>query len=321
MPQSGPERVVRWQSLTRANGVPMKRLLLTSAALIACAAAGSAGAADLSVAPPPAAPGWSWTGCYVGGNVGGTRAQNSAALSPGGLYLNASSATPPPNAAGGGDFPANVAALSNSYTVTNSGWEAGGQIGCNGQWGAAVLGLEGDWQWTNTATSADALYAAFPDLGNPHFTTASHTEHVDVTQRWFATARVRAGFTPMERVLLYGTGGLAWANYESNTAVAFGAVPFVGVYNGATHVGSASSNQLGWVAGGGVEWAVTNNWSVKAEYLYLRFDAFSYASPLVASFIPAAPGYAWNTNVTPREQIVRIGVNYKFDWGPVVARY
>jgi outer membrane immunogenic protein len=98
-------------------------------------------------------------------------------------------------------------------------------------------------------------------------------------------------------------------------------VPFVGVYNGATHVGSASSNQPGWVAGGGVEWAVTNNWSVKAEYLYLLFDAFSYASPLVASFIPAAPGYAWNTNVTPREQIVRIGVNYKFDWGPVVARY
>ena len=144
-----------------------------------------------------------------------------------------------------------------------------------------------------------------------------------MTQRWFATGRVRAGFTPWERVLIYGTGGVAWANYTSNTAVIFANVPnpFAGVFNGATHIGSASTNQLGWVAGGGVEWALTSNWSIKAEYLYLRFNSFAYASPLVAATLPFAPGYAWNTSITPREHVARIGVNYKFDWGPVVARY
>ena len=103
--------------------------------------------------------------------------------------------------------------------------------------------------------------------------------------------------------------------------MAFSTVPALGVYNGAVHVGSASSNQMGWVAGGGVEWAMTNNWSVKAEYLYLRFDAFSYASPLVAAAAPFAPGYAWNTVITPREHVLRLGVNYKLDRGPVVAKY
>ena len=309
----------------------MRRIFLASAAFFACAAIDSASAADLPpAAPPPAVapvkaplPVWSWSGCYVGVNGGGTRAQNRADLSPGGLYLAPPGATPPPNAAGTGDFAADIAALSHSYEMANNGWEAGGQVGCNAQWGMAVVGVEGDWQWSNTTTSADASFAAFPNVGNPVFTNAAHTEHVDVTQRWFATGRVRAGFTPWERVLVYGTGGVAWANYTSNSAVIFANVPnpFAGVFNGATHIGSVSTNQLGWVAGGGVEWALTSNWSIKAEYLYLRFNSFAYASPLVAATLPFAPGYAWNTAITPREHVARIGVNYKFDWGPVVARY
>jgi outer membrane immunogenic protein len=309
----------------------MRRLLLASFVLIACAAAGSAGAADLpmkapAVAPVAAPPGWSWTGCYVGANAGGTRGQNQADLSPGGLYRSVPDGLPPPNAAGSGDVAPEIAALSHSYSMANTGWEAGAQVGCNAQWGMAVLGVEGDWQWTNTATAADAAYGSFftPGTAVPNtFITPSHTEHVDVTQRWFATARGRAGFTPWERVLIYATGGIAWANYQSNTAVAFAtpANPFTSPYSGAVHAGSASTNQMGWVVGGGLEWAMTNNWSVKAEYLYLRFDSFSYASPLTAAAVPFVPGYAWNTTITPREQIVRAGVNYKFDWGPVVARY
>ena len=299
----------------------MNKLLIATTAAVALATVGTAGAADLPVKARAVAPIWSWTGCYVGANVGGTRLPTTADLSPGGSYLNAPGTNPPPNLQGSGDIATDIPALSHSYAMTPSGWEAGGQVGCNAQWGAAVLGVEGDWQWTHTAASADAAYAAFPNVGNPAFIDAAHTEHVDVTQRWFATARVRAGFTPAERVLIYGTGGVAWANFQSNAVVAFGTVPVFGVFNGATHVGSTSSNQLGWVAGGGVEWAVTNNWSVKAEYLYLRFDAFSYASPLIAAAAPFAPGYAWNTTITPREHVLRLGVSYKFDWGPVVAKY
>jgi len=97
----------------------MRRIFLASAAFFACAAIDSASAADLPpAAPPPAVapvkaplPVWSWSGCYVGVNGGGTRAQNRADLSPGGLYLAPPGATPPPNAAGTGDFAADIAAL------------------------------------------------------------------------------------------------------------------------------------------------------------------------------------------------------------------
>jgi outer membrane immunogenic protein len=302
----------------------MKRLIVTSAAVAAFAAVGSARAADLPVKAPPAAPAWSWSGCYGGGNAGWAGLKSSADLSPGGLYRTPTGAAAPPNIAGTGDFAADIAALSNSYSTTNSGWEAGVQIGCNRQWGAVVLGLEADWQWTGAKTSSDAAFAAFPNVGNMSFTDAAHTEHVDVAQKWFATARARAGFTPWERVLVYGTAGIAWADFDSDTAVTFAtaAVPQTAVYNGAVHIGSVSSNQVGGVVGGGVEWAIANNWSVKAEYLYMWFNGFNYTSPLVTAAVPFAPGYAWNTTITPREQILRIGVNYKFDWsGPVVARY
>ena len=310
----------------------MKRIFLTSVALLACVAVNSAGAADL----PPAAPlpakapivavkPWSWTGCYLGANAGGARAHNVADLSPSGSYLNAVGPFPPPNTGGTGDFAADISALSNSYDMTNTGWEAGGQLGCNGQWGAVVVGLEGDWQWTHLGTSADAAHAAFPNVGNPLFTDPAHTEHVDVTQRWFATARARAGFTPWERVLVYATGGIAWANYQSTIAVNFATVPLGFLsqpFNGAMHGGSATTTQVGPVVGGGVEWAITNNWTVKAEYLYMRFDGFAYNSPLTAAALPFAPGYSWNTNITPREQVVRVGVNYLFNWGgPIVASY
>jgi outer membrane immunogenic protein len=306
----------------------MRRLFLMCASLLACAA-GSAGAADLPPAAPlpvkapiSAASPWSWSGCYVGVNAGGAHVHNSADLSPAGAYLKAPGILPPPNAQGAGDFATDLAVLSHSYDITNTGWEAGGQVGCNAQWGVAVLGLEGDWQWSHVGTSADAAFAAFTNTGNPFFTDQAHTEHVDVTQRWFATARARAGFAPWERVLVYGTGGIAWANYASNTNISFATgSPVFGVFNGATHIGSASSTQTGPVVGGGVEWAVANNWTIKAEYLYMRFDGFSYGSPLVAATAAFAPGYAWNTNVTLREQVLRLGVNYKFDWGPVVAKY
>jgi outer membrane immunogenic protein len=302
----------------------MKNFYVAATAVVAVAAVGSADAADLPVkAPGPVLPAWSWTGCYGGVNAGWVDIRNAADLSPGGLYRTATGALPPPNIQGTGDFLVDVLALSHSYVTWNSGWEAGVQVGCNYQMGVVVAGVEADWQWTSAKALADASFAAFPNMGSPFFTNQAHTEHVDLSQKWLATARARLGFTPWERVLVYGTAGVAWADFESNTNVTFATTgsPFA-VYNGAIHTGSASTTKFGAVLGGGVEWALTNNWTVKAEYLYLWFDGITYASPLVAAAVPFALGYQWNTAMNEREQIVRVGVNYKFDWsGPIVAKY
>jgi outer membrane immunogenic protein len=299
----------------------MKKLAI-AVTLLAVGAA-DAVAADLPVkarvAPPPV---FSWTGCYVGGSAGWIGSDGRYDLRPDGSYRNALGGTAPPNGAGTGDFPENLAALSHSYAPRDSGGLVGVQAGCNQQSGRFVYGVEGDWSWSSLRSTSDAAFAAFPDVGNPLFTNPAHTEHVSTRLDWLATFRGRAGFA-WDRLYLYGTAGIAIGDVRSDTNVTFATFPANQVYNGAVHIGSGSSWQVGWTAGAGGEYALSPQWSIKAEYLYVDLGTFSYFSPLVAAVAPAVvgPGYAWRTSVTERDHIVRIGVNYKFGATPVVAKY
>ena len=279
-------------------------------------------AADLPVkAPVAVAPAFSWSGCYVGGSAGWIGGDGRYDLRPAGSYLNATGAAAPPNLAGTGDFPENRAALSHSYAPRDSGALVGVQAGCNQQAGRFVFGVEGDWSWSSLRNTSDAAFAAFANVGNPAFTNAAHAEHVSTRLDWLGTFRGRAGFA-WDRLYLYATGGLAIGDVRSDTNVTFGVVG-APVYNGAVHIGSGSSWQVGWTAGAGGEYAFSPQWSLKAEYLYVDLGTFSYFSPLVAAAAPAAvgPGYGWRTSVTERDHIVRVGLNYKFGATPVVARY
>jgi outer membrane immunogenic protein len=117
----------------------------------------------------------------------------------------------------------------------------GGTIGYNWQFGTFVLGLEGD--------------GAFGDISQTA-TIAPITATVKVDS--LATIRGRFGVA-VDQVLLYGTGGLALADTKIS-ATALGVTL------------SDSQVQTGWTAGAGVEWMLMPRWSLKAEYLYRRFD-------------------------------------------------
>jgi len=204
--------------------------------------------------------------------------------------------------------------------MSGSGYEAGVQVGCNKQIDHLVFGAEADWQWSGLNSTIDASYPAFANLGNPAYTNAAHTESLSSKLDWLSTVRGRVGYA-FDHLLVYATGGLAIAQFESDTTVSFGTFPTLPVYDGALHVGSDKTTQLGLALGGGLEYAFAPNWSLKAEYLYLSFTGFNYNSPLVSAAVRFSPGYAWNTSVTPHEQIVRAGINYKFDWAaPFVSR-
>jgi outer membrane immunogenic protein len=100
-------------------------LLLASLGL---GAVQSAVAADLPARgpvykAPPAPVAFSWTGCYIGGNVGG-------------LWLN-------------GDWTDAAGAGAGSQTA--SGVTAGGQVGCNYQTGPWVFGVEGMFNWADAS--------------------------------------------------------------------------------------------------------------------------------------------------------------------------
>ncbi|MGO9684803.1 MAG: outer membrane protein, partial [Beijerinckiaceae bacterium] len=115
----------------------------------------------------------------------------------------------------------------------------------------------------------------------------------EVKSTWLATARGRAGYA-IDRILIYGTGGAAFANVQA----AAGVLPL------------SSSTEIGWTAGAGVEFAFTPNLTGKVEYLYVNLGNQSCPAVSCAAIIPGVGGVP--TTVSLTENIVRAGNNYKF---------
>ena len=85
----------------------------------------------------------------------------------------------------------------------------------------------------------------------------------------------------------------------------------------ASYPAAFSKMETGWTVGGGAEWALNQNWSLKLEYLYYKLGtetATAQRAPVVTP--PFQMQYIWQTTA----QIARVGVNYRFG-GPVVANY
>jgi outer membrane immunogenic protein len=108
-------------------------------------------------------------------------------------------------------------------------------------------------------------------------------------------------------LLIYGTAGAAFADTRLQFCQNGGCL-------------SDSQTRNGWVAGGGVEYGLLDNLSVKAEYLHADFGDHNYFDPRVFS---TQTGTIINTRKTSlTDDIVRVGLNYRFGWGgPVVAKY
>src|SRR5262249_30367957 len=115
--------------------------------------------------------------------------------------------------------------------------------------------------------------------------------------RWLASIRGRFGYAA-DRWLLYVTGGGAWGQIEHTVGPIFG-----------TTYGPVSGNDTrsGWVIGGGLEYAFTNNWTGRIEYLFYDLQDSSVFNP-VAAFPTFGATTAWENQIN----VVRLGVNYKF---------
>jgi outer membrane immunogenic protein len=184
------------------------------------------------------------------------------------------------------------------------GFIAGGQIGYNYQFANnVVLGVETDGQWSDVKAWHQS--STFSPLG-PIYTNAKHE------LRWFGTTRLRAGYA-LGRVLTYATGGVAYG--EMGTRGDHVSAGLFGV--------SSRTTKAGWAAGVGAEYAITDNLSVKGEYLYTEFSGVQGPSfgLLAAPLAPVAGGFSTSRLKT---NITRLGLNWRFGgFGapPVVAKY
>jgi len=161
-----------------------------------------------------------------------------------------------------------------------NGLFGGVQAGFNWQFGSVVAGIETDFQLASINDSLEATGPA-PAVGT-----------ITGDLNWFGTVRGRVGVA-FDRALVYATGGLAYGNYE----VTFDPT-------GPAAAVSDSQMLVGWTAGAGLEYGITDNISAKLEYLYVDLGADDYE-------LGTGPG-AFQTQGSANFHSVRLGVNYRF---------
>lgn len=194
----------------------------------------------------------------------------------------------------------------------------GGQVGYNYQLANRfVLGVEGDASWANlkggqTCGTANGLNA----LGNPGGF-SPYFMSCNTQINWLASATARLGYS-WDRTLWYVKGGAAFANENVSANCILG--PFnvpgnarncVNQAGALVNTVSTSDTRAGWTVGFGAEFALTSSWSAKAEYDYIGFGTrTALASDNTTSL-------SSRTDV----QLTKVGLNYRFNAGPVVAKY
>lgn len=277
----------------------MKHLLLVTSALVI---AGSAQAADLGArpytkAPMMAAVPFSWTGCYLGGHVGGGWSKTD--------YTDPGITTGGPLAG----LTTTGGAIGDTIRVDGSGVIGGVQAGCDYQFSNHwVIGIAGDFSASDIHGMANDPFFAGKN-GNPA-TLSSRTD-------WVASVTGRVGYA-WDRFLVYGKGGVGFArdSYSLNNFVSIGGPlcggglgPFIACNS------SASTDRVGWVAGAGIEWSFAPNWSAMVEYDHYGFDSkrVAFANPTAAS--------SALIDIKQDIDIVKVGVNYRFGGSSVVAKY
>jgi len=195
--------------------------------------------------PPPVVTSvFTWTGIYVGGNIG---------------YGWGSS---------------NGCDIFGCIDRSPNGILGGGQIGFNYQFARNwMVGLEADYAWAGMKDSQ--TYGGLPSY------------YVSDSINQIGTVRGRIGYA-WDRSLFYATGGFAYGNTEYCNN-------YAGFY-------CVKNNHTGWTVGAGWEYAFTNNWTARAEYLYVDLGKKDFGVANVAS-------------VDTTANILRFGINYKFGWG------
>jgi outer membrane immunogenic protein len=247
-----------------------------------------------------------WSGFYAGINGGFAFGNSSIAYAPNDPAAQAGTC-------GGGGAPKGQCIPSPDFR--RDGALVGGQIGFNWQVNSRwLVGAEADYQWSDFKGSVSAPFR----LGGVGNTTMNASQIVGS----FGTVRARAGVVVIAPLLLYGTGGLAFAQASENLAVPAvptgalnsGGFSYACTAGGASCFTGTSSNTLwGWSAGAGAEFAITSNLTFKTELLYLHLEAPSAKAAAIATASAVTAPASFTASFSPVYfAVVRGGLNLRF---------
>ena len=191
---------------------------------------------------------------------------------------------------------ANTAAFQGTQSYEADGGMAGGVAGFNWQIGNAVIGIEGEYNWANVTGTSAVINVGPPNLGDVYTSRLSE----------YGAVKGRLGWA-IDKALLYVNGGLAFGN-ERHAYIA-------NLNGGAANTYIQNNYKTGWTVGAGFEYAFTKNLTGRIEYNYIDLGKTSifYGGA-------ATNRTEWND----RFSVVKIGLNYKFDWNApnaIIAKY
>jgi outer membrane immunogenic protein len=263
--------------------------LLATAALLALT--GVAYAADMAVKTPPmvpVAPVINWTGFYVGGQVGGASYEPSCTSDPLGPCTVL-------------DFPG----AQHTGGLSSASFIGGGKIGYDYQWGPVVLGVGGEFDWTNLhGTDQTTASISIPEsfLAGDTFTASAKID-------WLVSARGRIGWA-FGNFLPYVTGGVAWTQVKTSAAFVPGPdEPFPALSAGGT------SHKTGGVAGAGFEYMVAPHVSVVGEVLWYGFGSTTVSTVCPSNNVNCGTfaGDTFTTSLNHQDIVSgTLGVNWRF---------
>jgi outer membrane immunogenic protein len=224
---------------------------------------------------------FSWTGCYIGVQGGGAAMRD------------------------------NFDSRETNSEKNGTGGIAGGQVGCNYQDGNWVFGVEGEGYWSGIKSRS-----SFASQNSEGFSQSWETRN----KHDFSIA-ARAGIA-FDRTLVYGKAGWVWGKFDLlyTETGRFDLVAVQVPVDSFIQTSSASATLNGLLLGFGIEHALTTNWTVKAEYNYLRFGAKEFAFTTCEGSYCSPDGSA---SFHADKHMFKLGVNYLFNMGkaPVVAKY
>ena len=242
-----------------------------------------------------------FAGAYIGLNAGAAWGSSRYATDPGCLADPTADAVfcngaPDPSAVNG-----DAVAASGTGDLSSSGFTGGIEGGYSWQTGNVVYGGEGDFGAFDLGASTSPT-GIFPFV----FAGTSYALTESMSTNWLATLRGRLGYTATPELLLYATGGLAFTDFKFSSGYSDNAISVL--FPGGTGFGKKSGVAAGWTVGGGGEWLLDGNWSIKAEYLYLDFGSMTVAVPVSNT---AAFAQTMQVEADLSAQVARVGINYR----------
>jgi outer membrane immunogenic protein len=233
---------------------------------------------------PPPIPVFSWTGFYIGGQIGYGFGNDNAVLDASGILRTQ------PNVFGYGTKPNGI--IGGAHVGYNFALPAAG-FG-----NSLIVGVEGDVDGSDYRATSD-LGAAIGGASGVLFNRTRNEINGSI--------RGRLGFA-VDRALFYATGGAAFGDFKSS---------YFSPLANALLPQDFSHTRVGYTVGGGIEYAVTTQWSLRAEYRYTDFGTYT-------DVLNNGGGTSFPVRHRETQNKVQVGFSYKFDSplaAPVVARY